>query len=228
MAAKAFRTVLLLAPLALGSLLATERPAQAVLTYYIYESGGNVEVAGMGSLILPSASAGTDYCWEGSGNTADSGVLRSNGVLVCTGLDITDRKYQVSGPTAINGTVNTNPPSGIASGLSTYLSSTTFVIQSSYISGNPITTGATFSGTTLAALGFTATVPTSLGTWTLQGDGGGDTITIVLGAPPAPSAAAPSPLPLLGASAAFGFSRRLRRRLNHTSAGADPAGSLNA
>jgi len=35
----------------------------------------------------------------------------------------------------------------------------------------------------------------------------------VIGAPPSPSTAVPGPLPLFGAAAAFGWSRRLRKRI---------------
>jgi hypothetical protein len=59
-------------------------------------------------------------------------------------------------------------------------------------------------------MGFTTTG--LIGTWTLAGTG--DTINVVLGPPAAPqSTAVPGPLPLLGAAAAFGWTRRLRRRI---------------
>jgi len=65
---------------------------------------------------------------------------------------------------------------------------------------------ATFNGETLASMGFTTTTGL-IGTWTLNGTS--ETIQVVLGQP---SAAVPGPLPLLGAGAAFGWSRRLRKR----------------
>ena len=60
-----------------------------------------------------------------------------------------------------------------------------------------------------------------LGTWTLQSDGNGDgytandTINLIVGAPPV--ASVPGPLPLFGAGAAFGWSRKLRRRIGSVS-----------
>ncbi len=81
-----------------------------------------------------------------------------------------------------------------------------FTIDSAYISNTPIVSSATFNGTTLAALGFTTTG--LIGTWTLNGTS--ESIQVILGAP---TAAVPGPLPLLGAGAAFGWSRRLRRRI---------------
>ena len=84
-----------------------------------------------------------------------------------------------------------------------------FVIESTYASGTPIVSSATFNGTTLAGLGFTTTG--LIGTWTL--DGTSETIQVILGAPTQPGAPVPGPLPLLGASAAFSWSRRLRKRV---------------
>lgn len=99
-------------------------------------------------------------------------------------------------------------PSSV-SGISTYLlgAAQFFLISSSYSSGAPIISSATFNGETLASLGFTTTGP--LGSWTLSGTS--ETINVVIGSPGA--AAVPGPLPLLGAGAAFGWSRRLRRRI---------------
>jgi hypothetical protein len=82
-----------------------------------------------------------------------------------------------------------------------------FGISSSYISGSPIVSASTFAGETLASLGFTINSGL-LGSWTLNGTG--DTIQAFLGPP---TAAVPGPLPLFGAAAAFGWSRRLRKRI---------------
>ena len=84
-----------------------------------------------------------------------------------------------------------------------------FIIDSTYVSNTPIVSSATFNGTTLATLGFTTTG--LIGTWTLNGTS--ESIQLILG-PPSPSGAAvPGPLPLLGDGAAFGWSRRLRKRI---------------
>ena len=48
-----------------------------------------------------------------------------------------------------------------------------------------------------------------IGTWTL--DGTGESIQVVLGAPE--PEVVPGPLPLFGAAAAFGWSRKLRKRI---------------
>ena len=70
---------------------------------------------------------------------------------------------------------------------------------------------ATFNNTTLKGLGFTTT--RLIGTWTLEN--GGDQIQVVL-------TEVPGPLPLLGVGAAFGFSRRLRRRISTSQPGTPP------
>jgi hypothetical protein len=82
-----------------------------------------------------------------------------------------------------------------------------FAMDTTY-TGGPIISSSTFGMSTLAGLGFTTTG--LLGTWTL--DGTGDTIEVRVAAPPAPpTSATPGPLPILGAAAAFGSVRKLRR-----------------
>jgi hypothetical protein len=94
-----------------------------------------------------------------------------------------------------------------------------FFIDSAYSSGAPLSSSATFAGKTLGTgangLGFITTG--LIGTWTLNGSG--DTINVCVGVNPgspcgSSSSAVPGPLPLLGAAAAFGYSRRLRRRVS--------------
>ena len=97
-----------------------------------------------------------------------------------------------------------------------------FGIQSTYSSGDPVVSSATFAGQTLAGLGFTT--PGLLGTWTLAVTN--DTINVVVGAPPA-SASAPGPLPVFGAAAAFGYSRRLRRRVSQSSSSAPLSATIS-
>jgi hypothetical protein len=81
-----------------------------------------------------------------------------------------------------------------------------------YIAGQPIISRATAPGLTLASLGLTTSSGT-LGTWTLANTG--DTISVKVSNP------VPGPLPVLGAGAAFGFSRRLRRRIQRSKAAAN-------
>ena len=55
---------------------------------------------------------------------------------------------------------------------------------------------------------------TNIGSWYLGADSrdASRIINVIVGAPP--SSAVPGPLPLLGTAAAFGWSRRLRRRID--------------
>lgn len=84
-----------------------------------------------------------------------------------------------------------------------------FGINSTYVSGSPVVSSATFTGKTLADLGLTPTSGT-LGTWTLAATG--DTISVNV---------VPGPMPVLGAAAAYSFSRRLRRRIRQSQVVAD-------
>jgi hypothetical protein len=70
-------SLLAFAPLAAAAVWAGERPAHAILNYYIYESGGAVVVETQGSLSLP-ALVGDVKC-----NV--SGVLNSVLANICAG-----------------------------------------------------------------------------------------------------------------------------------------------
>jgi len=175
--------------------------AKAVLTYNIFESGGNVVVQTAGALNLTGATAvATTQC-------GFDGAIASTLALICTGLSVTSPQYKIAGPSSFNGSALALPAS-IVTGTTAYLYGTNqaFSISSAYVSGTPIISSATFNGQTLASMGFTITTGL-IGTWTLNGTS--ETIQVVLGQP---SAAVPGPLPLLGAGAAFGWSRRLRKR----------------
>ena len=199
-----------------AALLLTQGEAKAILTYYIFENAGNVEVQAVGSLILPSSFSSDSALCEG-----DGGIASSNAVI-CTGSDLNYNRYNVQGPTSFNGTVNFFPEdsvTGSVTGIPTILvgAGQYFGIDPGYTPGTSITSTATFNTKTLASIGFTTTG--LLGTWTLQPKDGSDTYTafdtiqVVIGAPPSPSTAVPGPLPLFGAAAAFGWSRRLRKRI---------------
>ena len=205
-------TPLLAAP---AALLLTQGEAKAILTYYIFENAGNVEVQAVGSLILPnSAGSASQPCT----NQPPGGYIESAFAFICTGTTGSIYNYyNVSGPLSFNGSVDIGPANSV-SGIYTELSSNvSFSIANTYASGNAINSTATFNTKTLASIGFTTTG--LLGTWTLQPKDGSDTYTafdtiqVVIGAPPSPSTAVPGPLPLFGAAAAFGWSRRLRKRI---------------
>jgi len=186
-----------------AALLLIQGEAKAILTYNIYESAGNVVVQASGSLDLTGATPnGTGYC---GGN----GGLVSLYAGVCTGTDPGSSQpvFRITGPLNFTGSAVEFPASSVTSLYTSLIGfANIFAIDPSYVSNTPIVGSATFNDKTLAGLGFTSTG--LIGTWTL--DGTSESIQVILGAP---TAATPGPLPLLGAGAAFGWSRRLRKRI---------------
>jgi hypothetical protein len=162
-----------------------------------------VVVQASGSLILTGATVGPQPETEG----CTPGGIASHVAAICTGLKNNIRQYVISGPPTFNGTVAQSASS--VSGINTIFVGivNSFAIVSTYVSTTPIVSSATFNNQTLATLGFTITG--LIGTWSLTGTS--ETIQLFLGNPPA--ATVPGPLPLLGAGAAFGWSRRLRKRI---------------
>lgn len=190
-----------------AALLLSQGQAKALLTYNIYESGGNVVVQASGSLNLTGSQTSINT------NCGADGAIISSSAIICTGTDPGSPRttLRISGPTFFDGSVSQVGATSV-SGIYTHLygDGPLFQIDSAYVSNTPIVSSATFNGTTLASLGFTTTG--LIGTWTL--DGTSETIQVFLDPPQAPpAAAAPGPLPLLGAGAAFGWSRRLRKRI---------------
>jgi hypothetical protein len=207
------------AGLAIGLPLAAAwiQPAQAVLIYNFYELGGNLVVDGTGSLSLPSPFA------TGGSFVPSNGLLRLDLASFLTGTiapTIQVDGYSITGPTTlgagiiptINGGIASSSDSGIGSAL--IYNAGVFVIDSTYVSGTTINSSSTFTGISLASLG----MPNSgiLGTWTLVDPNNssyvGDTISVQVNAGGS-LANVPGPLPILGVAAAFGFSRKLRKRI---------------
>ena len=196
-------TPLLAAP---AALLLTQGQAKAVLNYNIFESGGNVVVQTSGSLDLTGAGPATPNT---SNCLGTSGLIGSAIGVLCTGPGPATPvlSYAIAGPSSFSGPVGFTQASS-ASGIPTFLwgATSAFRIDSNYIQTTPIVGSATYNGQTLASLGFTTTG--LIGTWTINGTS--ESIQVFIG-PPANSV--PGPLPLLGAGAAFGWSRRLRKRI---------------
>jgi len=78
-------------------------------------------------------------------------------------------------------------------------------VPGGYLSGAPLNASAIFEGETLASLGI---IPGTY-TWTWGSGADADELTLFVDTPIPP---VPGPLPLLGAGAALGWSRRLRKR----------------
>ena len=202
------KSVLFPAPFALALLLAGERPAQAVVTFNIFEESGNVYLETSGSLNLPAPSTTGQAC---DLTTAPHGGLASlPGIVlvICVGNSIAGNSngFPLVAPSPYPSTIPFSAYADASSGLPLLLFSNgpyanAFFIDPSYINGTPITSSSTFLNKTLGL-----TTPGPIGTWTI--DGTTETIDVVLGKP------VPGPLPILGAGAAYSWSRRLRRRIS--------------
>lgn len=198
------------------------QPARAILTFNIYQSGPDVVVDVSGSLSLSANLGQRTACVIGpSGSTG--GSISSN--VICTGPSNFVDTFSISGPTSLSSGVLSVSPADATSGTTVLLvgSAQLIGVESSYVSGAPLLSSARFNGRSLADFGFNTSG--LIGTWTLTGTGGGDTINLVVGNPPS---AVPGPLPLFGAAAAFGFSRRLRRRVSLNRSASPSAPSISA
>ena len=208
-----------LAPLlaAPAALLLSQGQAKAILNVNIFDDGPNLKVtvngsiAGSQGILQASSTCGKDGVLYGQFN---SGFLS----LLCSGNDSATNFYTISGPAGFGGSGFLDGASlvqGLAFQLipSSYtgqsIFTSTYGLDANYINGQPFFSGATFDGTSLASEGFTATG--LIGIWTI--DGTSESINVCIGAAPCGGAPVPGPLPLLGAGAAFGWSRRLRKRI---------------
>lgn len=198
-------------PATLSLLAATSfQPAKALLVYNIEEiDGGFVIVSADGSLDLTNANfLGDDFCGGGP-----FGAIISSTATICTGQDDFVSTYEISGPSSFSGSVNASAGGNPSfSAITTAISGADgyFLISDDYVNNTQIWSGSSFVAS-LASLGFTTTG--LLGTWELvdkNGAGTGEFIQVVV----TPYTPVPGPLPLLGVGAAFGFSRRLRRRVS--------------
>jgi len=192
---------------AAAALLWCANPAKAILNINIYDDGPNLTVVVSGSLSALGSNAVSDGCIPG-------GLLFSPYVLViCAGA--THNSYPVTGPDGFGGTAE-NLPAGSTSGATFILQLagvpgevSGYAIDPNYVPAQPFFSSATFNNTSALAQGFT--VPGLVGTWTINDTS--ESINVFVGPPSSPSAAVPGPLLLLGAGAAFGWSRRIRRRI---------------
>ena len=214
---------LLVAP---AALLLSQGQAKAILTINIFDDGPNLKITVQGLLAqLPSPTTGTTCGVNGAlHGEFNPALYRSS---ICTGPDSGWSLYPIASATpGFGGTGSlssyTNSASGSSvSGFAFFFASSAYqyspIYQSSigldpmYSAGSPFFSSATFNDQSLASQGFTATG--LVGTWNLVGTS--ESINVCIGSGPCVSAssAVPAPLPLLGAGAAFGWSRRLRKRI---------------
>jgi hypothetical protein len=193
-----------------AALLLSQGQAKAILNVNIFDDGPNLKVTVQGSLSqLGTPGAGFSCSYNGLllGQSAAGSAL-------CTGPNIGGPSFSLSGPLGFGG--NSNRIANQVQGQGFFMVTQSYtnrtsssipplhVIDPTYSLNQPFFSSATFNGRSLASEGFTARG--LFGTWTI--DGTSESINVYIG--PIPT---PSPLPLLGAGAAFGWSRRLRKRI---------------
>ena len=196
--------------------------AKAVLNFYIFESEGNVIFRGNGSLSLPGYVEILPETTDFTCGFFDPGI----GGSFCAGRTSLIKIYNLDGPASLppSSPLSTVDERRATTSLGTTAALTTdfdgdestatrkaFGLDPDY-TGGFIFSEAIFNNKTLAS-DFGITTTGLFGTWTLQSNGSdgyiaNDTINLYVSAPPAPG-----PLPLLGASAAFAWSRKLRKRI---------------
>jgi len=199
-------------------LLLNQGQAKAILNVRIFDDGPNLKVTVDGSI---TGSAGTflfnDYCGaNGFLSGQFDGTMPS---LICSGHDRTSGYYSITGPAGYGGTGYLNGADSVDGYSFIFIPSSfntasiyksTYQLDDTYVLGAPFFSSATFNGKSLASEGFTTTG--LIGTWTI--DGSAESINVCIGTGPCSSVSStPGPLPLLGAGAAFGWSRRLRKRI---------------
>ena len=203
-----------------AALLLSQGQAKAVLYINIFDDGPNLKVTVNCSISPGNAGTSTaapTACTvlgslTGQGDPSDPSTI-------CTGNDVLSSFGNINGPAGFGGNGSLFPASSVT-GFSfqfyplSYNTGTafdanfeqyknTYALDPSYVLGQTFSSSATFNGKSLASEGFTATG--LVGTWTIVGTS--ESINVFIGPP------VPGPLPLLGAGAAFGWSRRLRKRI---------------
>jgi hypothetical protein len=208
-------------------LLLCQGRAEAILNYYIFEDAGSLKIVTTGSLRL--SGLGNDHPTSCTTTPPPGGALSPTNGLICSGEESTPtsdpyKKYSLSGPTQFSdGNSNLIENANTTTGTANWLfgqdtGGPTFYILNSYTDGTPIDSSATFNSKFLSDVGLDTTPPgTNIGSWYLGADStdASRIINVIVGAPPSPSV--PGPLPLVGTAAAFGWSRRLRRRIGSVS-----------
>ena len=206
-----------------AALLLSQGQAKAILNYNIFQRGSDVVLSASGSLSLPGVVSSSVNC-----NTDNGGYVSNTQVgpflysAFASGAQANScSNYNISGSNSFPGSnIALTADSGtgftsIFTKFSSALPPSRFTTQSGY-AGASIVSESIFLNKNLAT-DFGISTTGLLGTWTLQSDGNGDnytandTINLIVGTPPA--ASVPGPLPLFGAAAAFGWSRRLRKRI---------------
>ena len=165
------------------------------------EVGGNVVFSGGGTLNLADLNPLLQSCFIRGFVNPTFGVYQGGGSQGCENATAYG---PVTGPTSfgVGSFANADNFSGDFAGINTFAGGP--VVPDNYISGSSIFSTSTYLAETFQSLGLTPGVYE----WT-WGTTNPDSYKLIIGQP----AAVPGPLPLVGAAAAFGFSRRLRKRI---------------
>ena len=196
-----------------AALLLGQGQAKAILNVNIFDDGPNLKVTVQGSL----SQLGTQVAFISCNANGLLYGQSTNGSALCTGpaSSTVGPTFSLTGPLGFGGNgslVGADQVQGpgffmIAQSLTNNNLGLppSYAINPTYTLNQPFFSSATFNGKSLASEGFTTTG--LVGTWTINGTS--ESINVYIGPTPTPS-----PLPLFGAGAAFGWSRRLRKRIS--------------
>ena len=210
-------------------------PANAILTYSIFQQGGDVRLDASGSLELPGVAFDTGPfstcsitiynkpCYPFI-DVARGSLGTYSGPIGSTDSTQSSYAYLLSGPTSFGLGVGAGTVSGeYLSGARTLLCGgcnfrvPTIALEQGIGSGDTITSSVIFRNTTLAALGLYS--EGLVGEWTLQPHDGSDPYTafdkvrVVVSSGGSSGVDVPAPLGFLGVLSAFHWSRKLRKRV---------------
>jgi hypothetical protein len=186
---------LLVAP---AYLMLLQGQAKAILIFEILQTGPDVTINTSGSIGQLSTITSTVATFGGAINASVAGIA-AGARPSCTFVF-----HQATGPSNIGTGDLFNADS--SSGDCVATKSDGVALPVSYVPGTPLSATMTFENKTLADFGLSSTSGL-LGEWVLTGTSEKTQIW----AGPAPTV--PGPVPVLGAAAAFGWCRRLRKRI---------------
>ena len=170
------------------------------------EVGGNVVFSSGGTLNLADLNPVDQACFSTLFVNPSFGVYQGGGSQSCENATVYG---PITGPSnfGVGSFAFANNTSGNFAGINLFTGGV--VVPNNYISGSSIFSTSTYLTKTFQSLGLTPGVYE----WT-WGTTNADSYKLIIGQ----QADVPGPLPLLGAGAAFGWSRRLRKRIATPSA----------